>query len=468
MLVKRRIFTNLPLLNNFYSTYIGEIDLIVYIIVRLKGENIFFLESNIFTSIALRNQAKFLINELSTTSHTHTNSQFLTNDSRHMWKEMVVTDPIQRYLDNKSLLRQCSSSYIKAQAPPIRFFCPDRSFEYQQQDMLNDAWTKKALFGFSVEKSDQTSLKISPTTKKIIPYTDESPFYEEELPGLCSPLYDIFGTTEITVPSFDKLVSDSAKLKVLSQLLRQLKAEGHRVLIFCQMTKMLDILEDFMHTKGYKFFRLDGSTSISDRNEMVQAFQRRNDIFVFLLSTRAGGLGINLTAADTVIFYDNDWNPTSDSQAMDRCHRIGQTKQVTVYRLVTRGTIEERILKIAQQKNVIQNTVYKGQFKPTDQGPTKQEMLALLKDDLDIEQINKLNKKEKVRKKPKKRKTKKKQQPVEEVKQEEQKPDPSGLSPVSAAMKELRESNKKRPLENNDSSNSSSEPKIKVGVFIYK
>lgn len=104
--------------------------------------------------------------------------------------------------------------------------------------------------------------------------------------------------------------------------------------------------------------RLDGSSKISDRRDMVTDWQTRPEIFIFLLSTRAGGLGINLTAADTVIFYDSDWNPTVDQQAMDRAHRLGQTKQVTVYRLITKGTIEERILQRAKQKDEVRNLLH--------------------------------------------------------------------------------------------------------------
>merc|ERR1719231_1473277 len=111
---------------------------------------------------------------------------------------------------------------------------------------------------------------------------------------------------------------------------------------------------------------------------MVSDFQN-NGVFVFLLSTRAGGLGINLTAADTVIFYDNDWNPTQDSQAMDRCHRIGQTKQVTVYRLVTGNSVEERILLRAREKHEMQETVYSGKFK--SQLFRTSEMVSLLLED---------------------------------------------------------------------------------------
>ena len=126
------------------------------------------------------------------------------------------------------------------------------------------------------------------------------------------------------------------------------------------MTRMIDILEEYMSKKRYTYFRLDGSTNIADRRDMVNEFQINPNVFCFLLSTRAGGLGVNLTGADTVIFYDNDWNPTMDAQATDRAHRIGQTKPVSVYRLITKGTIEERILKRAKQKQNVQATVYAG------------------------------------------------------------------------------------------------------------
>lgn len=113
---------------------------------------------------------------------------------------------------------------------------------------------------------------------------------------------------------------------------------------------MLDILEDYLSWKKFTFFRMDGSTSIPDRKYMVEEYQKNDRVFAFLLSTRAGGLGVNLIAADTVVFYDNDWNPTMDAQATDRAHRIGQTKTVSVYRLITKGTVEEKILKRAKQK----------------------------------------------------------------------------------------------------------------------
>ena len=119
------------------------------------------------------------------------------------------------------------------------------------------------------------------------------------------------GWSNIVIPSKQTLVSDSGKLHVLDGLLDKLKSEGHRVLIYSQMTKMIDLLEEYMWHRKHTFMRLDGSSKISERRDMVADFQERSDIFVFLLSTRAGGLGINLTAADTVIFYDRFVMPNS-------------------------------------------------------------------------------------------------------------------------------------------------------------
>lgn len=157
-----------------------------------------------------------------------------------------------------------------------------------------------------------------------------------------------------------RFVTDSGKLARLDALLKELKANDHRVLLYFQMTRMIDLMEEYLTYRNYKFVRLDGSTKLEDRRDTVADFQSDRSIFVFLLSTRAGGLGINLTSADTVIFYDSDWNPTIDSQAMDRAHRLGQTRQVTVYRLITRGTIEERIRKRALQKEEVQRVVISG------------------------------------------------------------------------------------------------------------
>ncbi|KAJ2954687.1 hypothetical protein O0L34_g2984 [Tuta absoluta] len=203
-----------------------------------------------------------------------------------------------------------------------------------------------------------------------------------------------FGWAHIQVPDKNQLVSDAGKLTVLDSLLKRLKERGHRVLIYSQMTKMIDLLEEYMWHRKHKYMRLDGSSKISARRDMVADFQARADIFVFLLSTRAGGLGINLTAADTVIFYDSDWNPTVDQQAMDRAHRLGQTKQVTVYRLICKGTIEERIMQRAREKSEIQRMVISGgNFKPDTLKP--KEVVSLLLDDEEIEQKYRIKSEEK-------------------------------------------------------------------------
>ncbi|CAH8440684.1 unnamed protein product [Schistosoma rodhaini] len=152
-------------------------------------------------------------------------------------------------------------------------------------------------------------------------------------------------------------ISDSGKLTTLDYLLSELKSNGHRVLIYSQMTRMIDILEEFMLYRKHAYLRLDGSSRLSDRRDMVAQWQTNPRWFVFLLSTRAGGLGINLTAADTVIFYDSDWNPTVDQQAMDRAHRLGQTKPVTVYRLICKNTVEGRMLRRAEEKRAMQQMV---------------------------------------------------------------------------------------------------------------
>ena len=143
---------------------------------------------------------------------------------------------------------------------------------------------------------------------------------------------------------------DCGKLQLLAKLLHQLKREGHRVLIFTQMTKMLNILEVFLNIHGFLYFRLDGATKVDDRQRMMERYNRDPKIFAFILSTRSGGLGINLVGADTVIFYDSDWNPSMDAQAQDRAHRIGQTREVHIYRLISEHTIEENILLKANQK----------------------------------------------------------------------------------------------------------------------
>ncbi|XP_035738518.1 helicase domino-like isoform X2 [Vespa mandarinia] len=153
---------------------------------------------------------------------------------------------------------------------------------------------------------------------------------------------------------------DCGKLQSLDLLLRKLKSENHRVLIFTQMTRMLDVLEAFLNFHGHIYLRLDGTTRVDQRQVLMERFNGDKRIFCFILSTRSGGVGVNLTGADTVIFYDSDWNPTMDAQAQDRCHRIGQTRDVHIYRLVSEKTVEENILKKANQKRLLGDLAIEG------------------------------------------------------------------------------------------------------------
>ncbi|KAJ1724520.1 ATP-dependent DNA helicase Hrp3 [Coemansia erecta] len=157
------------------------------------------------------------------------------------------------------------------------------------------------------------------------------------------------------------LVNHSGKMVLLDKLLAKLKAGGHRVLIFSQMVRMLDILADYMALRGYAYQRLDGSVASEVRKRSIEHYNAPGSPdFVFLLSTRAGGLGINLETADTVILYDSDFNPQADMQAMARAHRIGQKKQVAVYRFVSKNTVEEDILERAKRKMVLEYCIIKG------------------------------------------------------------------------------------------------------------
>ncbi|KAG6820380.1 hypothetical protein H0H93_001351 [Arthromyces matolae] len=233
-------------------------------------------------------------------------------------------------------------------APPITLSCTNRIFMDSEAQFLSAPLESLAFYGMPA------SLTESETACEI--YNELFP--RVSITGLLrsSPVGQLPLST-MQVPEAKRLIYDSAKLARLDLLLQELKQGDHRVLVYFQMTKMMDLMEEYLIYRQYKYLRLDGSSKIEDRRDMVIDWQTRPDIFVFLLSTRAGGLGINLTAADTVIFYDHDWNPSNDAQAMDRAHRLGQTRQVTVYRLITKGTIDERIVQLARVKKDVQDIV---------------------------------------------------------------------------------------------------------------
>lgn len=153
----------------------------------------------------------------------------------------------------------------------------------------------------------------------------------------------------------EELIAAPGKLAVLDMLLRSLFQKGHRAVLFTQFTLLLDLIEDYYNLRGWNYCRLDGSTDRARRNYLLRRFNEPNsEIFLFLMSTRSGGMGLNLQTADTCILFDSDWNPQSDIQAMARVHRIGQKNTVHVYLLVTAGTVEERMIERAEKKLLLE------------------------------------------------------------------------------------------------------------------
>ncbi|KAG5186539.1 SNF2 family N-terminal domain-containing protein [Tribonema minus] len=194
----------------------------------------------------------------------------------------------------------------------------------------------------------------------------------------------------VGVSNPETLVAASGKLALLDRLLKRLKQQGHKVLLFSQMTSMLTILEDYLRHRDWGYCRIDGTSALIDRQASIDAFnngETNDDLFVFLLSTRAGGLGINLTAADTVVIFDSDWNPHQDSQAQDRCHRIGQQHPVVVYRLLTLSSVEiDMMEKQISKKKLERMAVAGGDFRKVGQRSrgalTSQALRGLLADDI--------------------------------------------------------------------------------------
>ncbi|XP_069773353.1 chromatin-remodeling ATPase INO80 isoform X2 [Narcine bancroftii] len=306
---------------------------------------------------------------------------FTSHNQHHVHRRKSATSTI-HHSQPTEMPTFLYSSIPRVTAIPRDIYCCDRSAEYERRLMREGGQlTAKQCLLYG---TPQLALNWK---------NQPSSFFLEEHGGLLAVQFR-HGWSFIQIPDKESLITDSGKLHTLDILLTRLKSQGHRVLIYSQMTRMIDLLEEYMVFRQHTYMRLDGSSKISERRDMVADFQSRTDIFVFLLSTRAGGLGINLTAADTVIFYDNDWNPTVDQQAMDRAHRLGQTKQVTVYRLICKGTIEERILQRAKEKSEIQRMVISGgNFKPDTLKP--KEVVSLLLDDEELEKKLRLRQEEK-------------------------------------------------------------------------
>ena len=167
-----------------------------------------------------------------------------------------------------------------------------------------------------------------------------------QLRKICNHPYMFEGVEPEDSPEFgDHLITNSGKMIFLDKLVKKVKAQGEQILLFSNFKMLLTIIEDYCETQDIPYVRLDGNTELDEREELIEDFTRPgSDKILFLISTRAGGLGLNLASANHVVLFDSDFNPQVDMQAMDRAHRIGQRKKVYVYRLVCRDTIEEKIV----------------------------------------------------------------------------------------------------------------------------
>jgi len=275
-------------------------------------------------------------------------------------------------LRNK-VLSECALSVSKA-----RFW--DRTSVFSSFNLVQSLDTRS----LTMEPFVQQYACVTPAAVAIdLPVTviGESrtgPLRQHQAMQKYDPFHQAQMKLSIAFPDKRLLQYDCGKLQRLDKLLRQLQAGGHRALIFTQMTKVLDILEQFLNIHGHRYLRLDGATKIEQRQILTDRFNNDNRILCFILSSRSGGLGINLTGADTVIFYDLDWNPAMDRQCTDRAHRIGQTRDVHIYRFVSEHTIESNILRKANQKQLLDDVVIQEGDFTTDylNKPTYTDMLG--------------------------------------------------------------------------------------------
>jgi helicase SWR1 len=264
----------------------------------------------------------------------------------------LLTIGVGRVLPPQPKRRDKMLTWLEDTSPSLTALVPSLSLRAQS---MKSTIQKFACVTPPVIARNMTSLILSPkginTFQNTVATSESDPFHEARM------------RLSIQFPDKRLLQYDCGKLQTLAKLLRKLQAGGHRALIFTQMTKVLDILEQFLNIHGHKYLRLDGSTKIEQRQILTDRFNNDTRILAFILSTRSGGLGINLTGADTVIFYDLDWNPAMDKQCQDRCHRIGQTRDVHIYRLVSEHTIEANILRKANQKRMLDDVVIQeGEF----------------------------------------------------------------------------------------------------------
>ncbi|KAK3323807.1 SNF2 family N-terminal domain-containing protein [Cercophora scortea] len=253
--------------------------------------------------------------------------------------------------------RKTRQSYKEADSDEERL--DDDEFEAKLADELFDDDAKTLVDEMNAEEIERAQTlelaKKEISTKKL-----GNPLLQLRL--VCNSPHNFYNpwASENNLAVDETIVTASGKMLLLDRLLPALFKGGHKVLIFSQFKTQLDIIEDYCsELRGWPFCRIDGGVAQDDRRAQIEEFNTNPDVKVFLLSTRAGGQGINLASADTVILFDSDWNPQQDLQAQDRCHRIGQTRPVVVYRLATKGTVEEELLMSADAKRRLEKLVIK-------------------------------------------------------------------------------------------------------------
>ncbi|EGX96181.1 helicase SWR1 [Cordyceps militaris CM01] len=280
--------------------------------------------------------------------------------------EMLTVDAHKRPYRPRPKLSKFLMSWFEDESSHINALTPklyDRAEEYkvliEKFSCVTPAVVTRDLNQILLGR--KTAARFTDEDLKLSAPVRWAPFLPKEAPR--DPWHEARMRQTIQFPDKRLLQYDCGKLQALDKLLRKLQSGGHRALIFTQMTKVLDILEQFLNIHGHKYLRLDGATKVEQRQILTDRFNHDPRILCFILSTRSGGLGINLTGADTVIFYDQDWNPAMDKQCQDRCHRIGQTRDVHIYRLVSEHTIEANILRKASQKQMLDDVVIQeGEF----------------------------------------------------------------------------------------------------------
>ncbi|KAI4927182.1 uncharacterized protein J4E92_006347 [Alternaria infectoria] len=245
--------------------------------------------------------------------------------------------------------------------------------EEEEQDLSSDAEEERTRAAtFEIAKRQLMQKKLGNPIMQLrlccnSPYNFFNPFIRADTDGA-----ETFASE--TEPD-ETIVSTSGKMLLLDALLPELIRRGHKVLIFSQFTTTLDLLGHYLDLRSWNYARIDGSVAQTDRQDQILAFNKpsttKEAADIFILSTRAGGQGINLAAADTVILFDSDWNPQQDLQAMDRAHRIGQTRNVIVYRFATRNTVEQKLLESAEAKRRLEKLVIRKGGVRNDRGGTR-------------------------------------------------------------------------------------------------